>query len=153
MTNFFGETEIKPMMALKLKQPFAALMLHGKIETRTWDTPVRGQVLLSSSLLAFTAHEMRDYCDTDMIEFIEETLAGDEVVKLLGCAYAVGNLVHTRRMKKSDEKQCFVNYQPHYYCHIYEDVKTIKPFIYTPVGIQKWKKVIDEETLRKIVYL
>lgn len=140
-------------MALKLKQPFAALMLHGKIETRTWDTPVRGEVLLSSSLAPFNLEEMGGYCDVEMMNHIETTLKNDGNVNLLGMAIAVGNLVETRKMKKGDELRCFVNYRPHYYCHIYENVRPIQPFLFTPTGIQKWKKITDEETLRKIVFL
>jgi hypothetical protein len=37
------------LMALSWKQPYAELMLHGKIETRTWQTKYRGWVMVCAS--------------------------------------------------------------------------------------------------------
>lgn len=34
-----------PLRALSWKEPYATLMLHGKVETRTWPTDYRGLVL------------------------------------------------------------------------------------------------------------
>ena len=152
-TNFFGQEISRPMMAIKLKQPYAALMLHGKIETRTWDTSIRGKVMLCSSLVPYNIKEMLDYCDEAMLELITNLVSRDKNAKILGCAYAVGELVHTRKMVKSDEARCFVSFNPRLYCHIYENVRPIQPFLYVPAGLQKWKKVTDQETLGKIIYL
>lgn len=138
-------------MALKLKQPFAALMLYGKIETRKWDTRHRGDVLICSSLAAYNRHELNDFCNDEMIARIEETLHKDASKTLLGYALCIANLVTTRRMTREDEALCFVSYNPLLFCHIYDNVRPVQPFIYTPAGIQKWKTINDAETLKKIV--
>lgn len=39
--------------ALSTKQPYASLMLHGKVETRTWDSKYLGWVLICASKQAY----------------------------------------------------------------------------------------------------
>lgn len=152
-TDLFGNIIDKPLMALKLKQPFLALMEYGKIETRTWDTSVRGKVMLASSLKPYTRLEMADFCNDAMYEHIQATIENSTLVNLLGQAALIGDLVHVRKMLRADEQKCFVNYNPRFFCHIYENIQLIKPFLYVPRGIQKWKKVDEPEILQKIEYL
>jgi hypothetical protein len=47
MNTEFLNQEIR---ALTWKEPYASLMLHGKIETRTWYTKYRGLVLICAGL-------------------------------------------------------------------------------------------------------
>lgn len=52
----YGDVELR---ALSWKEPFASLMLLGKIETRVWDTKYRGLVLICASKQIYTADEIR----------------------------------------------------------------------------------------------
>lgn len=131
------------MKALFWKQPYANLMLHGKIETRTWNTNYRGLVLICASKIPYTTSIVNIISDMNIYEMLK-----NEKIEL-GSAIAVGNLVDCRLMKPEDEKQCFVKYSPNLYCHVYEDVKAIEPFkLKGQVG---WMN-IDDEILNKIKY-
>lgn len=55
MTNLFEGEEIR---ALSWKEPYASLMLHGKIETRPWSTKYRGLVLVCASQKPYTEAEL-----------------------------------------------------------------------------------------------
>lgn len=130
--------------ALFWKQPYANLMLHGKIETRTWNTNYRGLVLICASKIPYTNHQVKLISD---INQVYNTL-GNETIKL-GCAIAVGKLVDCRLMQPDDEEKCFVKYSPNLYCHIYEDVKAIEPFELK--GQMGWMNITDD-ILNKIKY-
>jgi len=155
------------MKALSWKQPFASLMLHGKIETRTWSTNYRGLVLICVSKKPYSLKEVLDICGDYQHMRIVDTL-GYEISQfndVCGYAIGVGNLVDCRRMTPEDEDDCFVKYNPsaiieihenyrevHYplWCHIYENVKEIEPFPFK--GKQGWSTV-DESIISKIKYL
>lgn len=130
--------------ALFWKQPYANLMLHGKIETRTWNTNYRGLVLICASKIPYTNHLVKLISNIDKVYQV----LGDETIKL-GCAIAVGKLVDCRLMQPDDEEKCFVNYSPNLYCHIYEDVKAIEPFELK--GQMGWMN-INDDILNKIKY-
>jgi hypothetical protein len=125
MIDLFGN---EPLRMLGWKQPFASLMLYGKIETRTWDTAYRGKVLLYATLQPFTLEELYPFCSDSLIEKIYNKIQHDPAKDFLGLAFATGYLVHTRKMKPADEDQCFVNYDEKRYCHIYKNVQRIAPF-------------------------
>lgn len=173
MTNIFGEEEI---LALSLKQPYADLMLHGKMETRTWSTTYRGLVLICASLQPYGFSSLMSISGETQMERIMKILPEpkgnfylDDFQKYFqkGVAIAVGNLVDVRLMTKEDEDKCFVKYyapwieeretlngikkvEKKLWCHIYEDVKAIKPFPWK--GSQGWTRVTEEHK-SKIVYL
>lgn len=140
--DVFGNKE--PFRALSWKEPFASLMLHGKIETRTWHTNYRGLVLICAS--------KKGYSDNDLIEISGE----DFVLNILGHflktkqrqlyhgkAIAIGRLVDCRRMKPEDEAKTFVSYRPELWCHIYEEVTAIEPIDWK--GSQGWRSIPDYE--------
>lgn len=143
--DIFGNIEVR---ALSWKQPFASLMLHGKIETRTWNTKYRGLVLICASKAPYSESQLMDLSDWQCVR-ITKALKGTDYYKSypLGKAIAIGRLVDCRPMKKEDEEKCYVKYRSDLYCHIYEDVKAIAPFEWK--GSQGWKK-LEQETINKI---
>lgn len=131
------------MKALFWKQPYANLMLHGKIETRTWNTNYRGLVLICASKIPYTNSIVNTISGMNIYDMLK-----NEKIEL-GSAIAVGKLVDCRVMTPEDEKKCFVKYSPNLYCHIYEDVKAIEPF--NLKGQIGWMN-INDEILNKIKY-
>jgi len=130
--------------ALFWKQPYANLMLHGKIETRTWNTNYRGLVLICASKVPYS-NKLVNLISYN--NYVQNTLKGEEIK--LGSAIAVGNLVNCRPMLPEDELKSFVRYNPNLYCHIYENVRAIEPFeIKGQIG---WMN-LDDDTINKIKY-
>lgn len=158
--DLFGQKEIR---ALSWKQPFAELMLHGKIETRTWDTKYRGLVLICASKTPYNENQVMDIAGVDQACRIFNFLNDKAIKERHGVAIAVGKLVHSRPMTPEDEEKCFVSYHKPWFtedekatramslwCHVYEEVRAIVPFDWK--GSQGWRK-LDEETIKKIQYL
>lgn len=155
MENLFG----KEIRALSWKEPFATMMLHGKIETRTWATSYRGLVLICASKKGFTLSQtdilnpnnLRSFCSEKNMQDLVNTIRGNNLPHQLisafktgqfgtnGNAIAVGNLVDCRKMTAADEDKCFVRWAPNLYCHIYKNVMPITPFEFK--GSQGWKKL------------
>ena len=158
------------MKALTWKQPFASLMVHGKIETRTWKTNVRGKVLICASKVPYNLNQVQGISGDYQLTRIMNTLAIPDPGNFgdldCGFAIAIGNLVDCRPMKPTDEDDCFVLYNPsaivtidgngeHHYplwCHIYEDVRAIVPIPFK--GKQGWSEVnqniLDQIFLKKV---
>lgn len=131
------------LLALSWKQPFAELMLHGKIETRTWSTKYRGWVLICASKSGYNFNQVHNIAGDRQIVRITEKLRRNFSPfvshRRAGVAIAVGKLVDCRPMKEEDEDRCFVQFHPDLYCHIYEGVTPIDPFPWK--GTQGWKEV------------
>lgn len=130
----------EPIRQLNWKQPYAHLMLppFNKIETRTWQTPYRGLVLLCASKqpwLPFEAERISGKDQYARMQHLNTNLP-------TGVAYAVGRLVDCRLMRKNDENACFVKHKDELWCHVYADVTPIEPF--QIMGAQRWGKVTDE---------
>lgn len=125
-TDLFGSRIIR---MLAWKPPYGTAMLHGKIETRTWPTTYRGQVLMYNSLEGFSTDELIDLSGKQYDRLIK-TVKDDPTLEMFGMAFALGDLVYCRKMKETDEERTFVQYKPDEikYCHFYNDVKRIKPF-------------------------
>lgn len=148
--NLIKTTELikEPIRALWWRQPYATLMLHGKIETRTWGTEYRGLVLICASKLPYTVDDVAAISDKHCLS-IHEILKQESKPDFdygrpfsnipQGVAIAVGRLVESRLMVRADEKKAFVVYYPELYCHLYADVTPIKPFEIK--GCQGWKKL------------
>lgn len=124
MKNLFGEEDI---LALSLKQPYADLMLKGKIETRTWSTSYRGLVLICASLQPYNFSHLMGISGEWQMDRMQKILSPlmldngnskrrnfylDNWRDLFqkGVAIAVGRLVDCRLMTKEDEDKCFVKY-------------------------------------------
>lgn len=130
--------------ALWWKQPFASLMLHGKIETRTYPTKVRGKVLICATLRPFSRDQVIEYSGAEIEAEIDELLKEDEVPN--GVAIAIANLVDCRKMEPKDRAKCFVNMSPSRWCWIFENVEAIEPF--EMKGKQGWAILTEEDKLK-----
>lgn len=145
-----AQTEI--IRALWWKQPFASLMLHGKIETRTYPTNVRGKVLICAGKQHYKHGEIDIISGQKVRHEINGILNTEPSFFNLpkGKAVAIGNLVDcfpfpllgTRR-----EHLTFVKYKEGIWCWVFENVQPIEPFEIK--GKQGWK-ILDEETKSKI---
>ena len=92
------------MKAISLKQPWANLVACGykTLETRTWTTSYRGELLICSS-------------------------ASGEI-EPTGCALALVNLVDCREMEDGDaEAACILRY-PEAKVFVLEDIRLLQPF-------------------------
>jgi len=130
------------ILALSWKEPFASLMLHGKIETRTWKTNYRGLVLICASKIRYGKETLFKIAGNRQVFRMLETLDSTPYQNFNGKAIAIGRLIDCRPMTESDEDKCFVKYNPDLYCHVYEDVRAIEPFDWK--GSQGWSKVTEE---------
>lgn len=145
----YPNTELR---ALSWKQPFASLMLHGKIETRIWDTQYRGYVLICASKAPYNDSEILHIAGNKQYGRIHSICPKEPT----GVAIAIGRLVDSRFMVKGDEDACFVEYHEPWlhtskktgkkswkrlWCHVYEDVQPIVPFEW--LGSQGWSTVND----------
>jgi hypothetical protein len=158
------------ILALNWKQPYAALMLHGKAETRTWNVTYRGWVLMCSSQAPFKEPDTKEIAGEYQFSRLKKTLHQSPHVMLLGKAFALGYLYGCKPMIEADEDACFVKYRrpkietstSHFpdgtivvkekevklYCHFYKNVVPINPFAWD--GSQGWK-IVDEQTKRRII--
>ena len=108
--------------------------------------------MFSKAVLAFSfsGKEINSICGAEQYMRIINKLNFSEMLKLAGKAIAVGYLINCRPMKKSDKNDCYVKFNPGLYCHIYNDVKAIKPFDWK--GSQGWKNV-PEDIIDQIEYI
>lgn len=92
------------MKALSLREPWAGLIRSGKktIETRTWSSRYRGEVLICASKLPASP--------------------------LAGQAVAVAKLVDCRPMTKADEAAAGCELYPKAVAWILEEIRPIRPF-------------------------
>lgn len=137
MSDLFGNEIVK---ALSWKQPYLDLMLHGKVETRTWNTNYRGLVLMCASKAPYKEEVLMNISGKEQYEHIYKTINPKNAI--LGHALAIGRLTHCRPMRKEDEKECFVEYHPDLFCHFYIEVKRIEPIPWK--GSQGWRTVPQE---------
>ena len=145
----------EPIRALSWKQPYAELMLHGKIETRTWKTDYRGLVLMCASQKGYNEYGVFSISGGIYSNQIIKTLNYTDLYAVThflknGNAFATGRLVDCRPMTEKDEAKCSVHYTPGKFCHIYKEVRPIKPFEWK--GTQKWGTV-SQDVIDKIEYL
>ena len=161
-----NKTEI--IRALWWKQPYASLMLHGKIETRTYPTNVRGKVLICATIKPYSDGQMLEIAGlAQFMRICEQTgfFASIAEQESYGKAIAIGELVDCRPMQPSDADNCFVQYRkpvsrcagnvsslfavtkPALWCWVFADVRRIEPFEIK--GKQGWA-ILDEETKSKI---
>lgn len=128
--------------ALTWKQPFASLMLRGKIETRTRKTNIRGKVLICAGAQPYGYTTLTEITGNPVS--VIGLLHHAEMSKRLpfGKAIAIGELVDCRLMTEADEEKCFVRYRPGLWCWIFENVQAIEPFPFK--GKQGWSFITPE---------
>lgn len=150
MTDLFGHKELR---ALNWKQPYATLMGYDKIETRVWKTDYRGLVLICASKMQYTENQLIRIAGLEQFNRINDVLKIEGKEKMLaerGYAIMLGELVDCRPMEITDEDPCFVDFNPQLYCHIYQNVRRIKPIPW--IGSLGWKK-LDPEFMNQIEFL
>jgi hypothetical protein len=132
-----------PIKALNWRQPFASLMLppYNKVETRTWNTHVRGLVLIVASIKPYDHHEIGHLMGFANREDVYRQAGHDGFIN--GCALGIGRLVDCRKLRKDDKHfLLWEDGMEERFAHIYEDVHPIEPFAFK--GGQKWKIVTDD---------
>lgn len=149
-TEIDKTNKMEKIMALSWKEPFASLMLCGKIETRTWKTNHRGLILICASKSPYSVDDLLAICDDVQLHRIHKALSNNAMGSTLGKAIAVGELIDCVPMQKEHENDCFVRFNPALYCHIYKNVRAIEPFDWK--GSQGWKQLTQEEK-NKIKFL
>ena len=129
------------LRALSWRQPYADMMLMGKIETRTWPTAYRGWVLICSSKKPYLLDQVVNISGTNqLLRIFEQMEAHNRFTQKEGYALAIGRLIDCRSMTKEDEDACYVNYFPGLYCHVYSDVSPL-PYPFAWRGSQGWRTV------------
>ena len=127
--------------ALSFKDPYATLMLSGKIETRSRPTAYRGLVLIAVSKKVYSVEEI-EKISGDYFRSVFQGLQNRFLYS--GFAIALGRLVDCRIMVPNDEAKCYVKYQFGKYCWIFEDVTELEnPFPWR--GTQSWKILTPEQ--------
>lgn len=118
------------MRALTWKQPYASLMLSGKIETRLWNTPYRGWVLICAGQTTFKVWDVIKLSGVDQAKRIMHWEYGKEeaIKEHTGKAIGIAWLADCRPMRRDDEDACYTSYDADMFCHVYENVQPIKPF-------------------------
>ena len=132
--------------ALWWNQPYASLMLHGKIETRTYPTNVRGKVLICACKKRYDLGTIMTISGRNQFDRMN-TILQDGEAAITGKAIAIGDLVDCRRMTLRDADKCFVEFHASRWCWIFENVQAIEPFEIK--GKQGWA-ILDEATKNKI---
>jgi hypothetical protein len=139
------------LRALSWKEPYASMMLHGKIETRTWDTKVRGLVLICSSKRDYSMDSIKKISGWNQFNRINAKLTFNHINWNLtkGNAIAIGRLVNCRPMTLRDEDKTFVTLRFGLWCHIYEEVTAIEPFLWK--GKQGWS-IVPQDIINLIKF-
>lgn len=157
-------TPDQKLLALSWKQPYAELMLHGKIETRTWNTNYRGWVLICASKKGYDPFEVWEISGEKQAIRITNVIGRNADHHLngykSGIAFAIGYLVQCYIMRPDDQDSCYVKYwlpkkvtkvrkdltiktvTKRLYCHVYDYVQAIEPFPWK--GSIGWKEVTPE---------
>lgn len=143
------EIEIKyePVRALSWKQPYASMMIHGKQETRSWDTKYRGLVLICASLQPYNVNQICSISGPHHARRVLDIVDIKNVPR--GEAIAVGRLVGSRPMRPDDMDKTFVSYYEDLFIHIYSDVRPIWPFRWK--GKQGWSTLTEAEKAKIIL--
>jgi hypothetical protein len=132
------------------------MMLHGKIETRSWPTKVRGLVLICASKQRYTPDQIECISNNEQranmawkvgrvgsFAFIYDSSFH------LGHAIAIGRLVDCRRMWPEDQDKTYTYFRMNLWCHVYEEVTAIEPFPWK--GAQKWS-IVSPEVIKQIKF-
>lgn len=131
------------IMSLGLYQPYASLMLHGKLETRNRKTNVRGWVLLYSTKKVAPGWLVTAISGIPIREKIDTILKDDKTKDLRGHAIALGYLSDCRPMERGDQGKAYVLYEKNKWIWEFQSIIPIVPFPYK--GSQGWRTVTDGE--------
>lgn len=136
MKDLFGYELIR---TLGLWQPFASLMLHGKIESRKVMKGKApgfpcGKYLLYSTKEEYALEDLKYMCGDEILETIYNTLADEPTAQLRGYALVLADLVKVRKMTAADERSAYVKYRPSLETETwlldFRNVQRIEPFVF-----------------------
>lgn len=132
---------------LGLYQPFASLMLHGKIETRLIEVGKKppfkeGKYIIYSTKKKYSSEEVYNIAGALQQARIDHSLSHEPTKYNIQQAICIGDLVEVRPMAETDEDSAFVQYHgiikklvpdrgmvPYkQWCLIFRDMKRIVPF-------------------------
>jgi hypothetical protein len=112
------------MKALSWREPYGSMMLHGKIETRTWYTKVRGPILICCSQKGYSYVSIvsisGDFYLSKMKDILDPYRTGWPQTD--GMAIGIGTLTDCHIMRREEEYLAYVRWHPELYSHVYEDV-------------------------------
>jgi len=110
------------MKALTIKQPWLYLIASGQktIETRTWRTAYRGELLLASSKTFDAGYRS---CIPNGLALVWKNEA-----RIFGQALCIVTLVDCRPMTEADEMAACCRIYPGAYSWVLENVRCIEPF-------------------------
>lgn len=120
-------------------QPFASLMLCGKLETRRVKTGKKppflpGRYLFYSTKQPVSTGKLIEMCGLEIIESINRTLKNEPTRGLSNHALCLAYLSGFRKMQPEDEAKCFIRYavpgEKTTYCLITERLQRIEPFVW-----------------------
>lgn len=115
------------MKALSVKQPWANMIAsgHKTIETRTWMTSYRGQVLIVSSK--------------------------QPRIEPAGCAVAVATLADCRSMTRRDERAACCRVYPNAKAWVLEEIRRVQPVpVRGALGLFDCSLEVDDLTLMEL---
>jgi hypothetical protein len=136
MKDLFGN---EPVRTLGLYQPYATLMLHGKIESRWVQEGKKapfplGKYLIYSTKKAYTVREFEHVAGEYSSDAVK-LFSGDETLDLYGYALAIGDLVEVKKMGMGEIPKAFIDIN----LTMLKDAKE---------GVDLWEEItIDESTL------
>mgnify|MGYP003584899692 CR=1 FL=1 len=122
------------MKAISVRMPFPALIMAGikDLESRTWDTKFRGDLLICAGK---TPHKLfREYDHTTNMLSLDNHYAeshyqvAEEFMLLGGKACCVVNVVNVRFMYLSDMERACCDWEPDVYVWELKDIRPIEPF-------------------------
>lgn len=119
-----------------LYQPYAFLMLHGKIETR-WVIKGKkppfplGNYLIYATQKAYMQYQVKQYAGESIAATIFKLQYQEPYSAIRGKSICVGTLVDVRLMTPEDCEKCFVKWETSEthdrWCLVFENIKRVVP--------------------------
>jgi len=133
---------------ITLNEPFASLMsFHGKNETRSRDTKVRGLVCIHAAKVPFDNDKLRKICSEKIFSIIKSLVKDrwHNRSKILSIGYLVGTkfMGDYPDFKDEIEAKCFVKYNPDLWIWEFEDMTPIEPIFFK--GSQGWSILTSQK--------
>lgn len=128
MTSIFRDMyPNREIRGVSLRQPYACLILAGKLETRTWATEYRGLVLVCSSKKPYYIENVKEISGFEQVDRIYKTAASTGLVGFFAKTLCIAELIDCRPMRKEDEERAFVKFNPELFIHEYANIQRVVP--------------------------
>lgn len=133
------------MKVISIQEPYATLIStkHKKIETRSWKTNYRGEILIHASLGKTVFNSIKN---DDILKLTKELNYGKIICKanLVDCIKMDEKFLE--EIKKSQEYILGI-YELNRYAWILEDIQLLKQPIQAKGKLNIWEYEIDEKTI------